>query len=391
MKVVVIGFGQCGCNIADQFFAINNHAKSAFSRRIEIVTDAFAINTDEADLGGFEHISTDRHHRIVIGGVRTFGHGVGKINVDAAKIIKESHSVITDNILDSRKFNESDVILAIASGGGGTGSGSIGWTVKKLKERIEKPVYAVVILPFGYEENGVTSYAVTNTATCLRTVSQYADAVFVLDNERFARRDISLSRNLSQINHEFVNNFYDLFCAGEETKQRFLGSKVMDAGDIKQSLNGISAIGRGQIDLNTFNRRNKEHFRQGAKEMSTVAGALDKAMHNLSVAIDLQDARRILVLLTAPRGAITLNAVEEIATLLQDRAPKAVVRIGDYPRRTREVCLTLVASGLASISRVENLYLQATELLKKQAEIEEESIGQVQQLQHTGDKLPTLD
>jgi cell division GTPase FtsZ len=125
--------------------------------------------------------------------------------------------------------------------------------------------------------------------------------------------------------------------------------------------------------------------------MSTVAGALDKAMHNLSVAIDLQDARRILVLITAPRGAITLNAVEEIATLLQDRAPKAVVRIGDYPRRTREVCLTLVASGLASISRVENLYLQATELLKKQAEIEEESIGQVQQLQHTGDKLPTLD
>jgi cell division GTPase FtsZ len=156
----------------------------------------------------------------------------------------------------------------------------------------------------------------------------------------------------------------------------------MDAGDIKQSLNGISAIGRGQIDLSTFKRKKKEHFRQGAKEMSTVAGALDKAM---------QDARRILVLLTAPRGAITLNAVEEVATLLQDRAPKAVVRIGDYPRRTNEVCLTLVASGLASITRVENLYLQATELLKKQAEIEEESRGQVQQLQHTGDNLPTLD
>lgn len=391
MKLVVVGFGQCGCNIADEFYAINSHAKSIFNRRIEILTDAFAINTDEADLGGFRHIPTDRHHRIVIGGVRTFGHGVGKKNVDAAKIIRESHSVITDNILESRKFHESDGVLAIASGGGGTGSGAIGWVIKKLKERIDKPVYAAVVLPFGYEENGLTSYAVTNTATCLRTVNQYADAVFLLDNERFARRDHSFARNLHQINHEFVNNFYDLFCAGEERRAKYLGSKVIDAGDIKQTLEGISAIGRGQIDLGTFRRWNKEHFREEAKESSTVAGALDKALNNLSVAINLEDARRILVLLTAPKGVITLNALEEVATLLQERAPKAVIRMGDYPRRGKEVSLTLLVSGLAQVARLENLYLQATDLFKKQVEIDKETQEQVQQLHQTGDKLPTLD
>jgi cell division GTPase FtsZ len=390
MKIVVIGFGQCGCNIADQFYAINAHAKSTFSRQIEILTDAFAVNTDEADLGGFKHIPTDRHHRIVIGGVRTFGHGVGKKNVDAAKIIKEGHSVITDNILDSKKFHESDGILAIASGGGGTGSGAIGWVIKKLKERIEKPVYAAVVLPFGYEENGLTSYAVTNTATCLRTANQYADAVFLLDNERFARRDNSLSGNLNQINGEFVNNFYDLFCAGEEKKQKYLGSKVIDAGDIKQTLEGLSTIGRGQIDLVRFYRRNKEHFRQEAKEMSAVAGALDKAMNNLSVAVNLEDARKILVLLTAPKGAITLNALEEVATMLQERAPKAVLRIGDYPRRGKDVSLTLLVSGLTKVARVENLYLQATDLFKKQVNIDREARDLVQQLTSTGDKLPTL-
>lgn len=391
MKLVVVGFGQCGCNIADEFYAINSHAKSIFSRRIEILTEAFAVNTDEADLGGFRHIPTDRHHRIVIGGVRTFGHGVGKKNVDAAKIIRESHSVITDNILESRKFHESDGVLAIASGGGGTGSGAIGWVIKKLKERIDKPVYAAVVLPFGYEEEGLTSYAVTNTATCLRTVNQYADAVFLLDNERFARRDHSFARNLHQINHEFVNNFYDLFCAGEERRTKYLGSKVVDAGDIKQTLEGISAIGRGQIDLGTFRRWNKEHFREEAKESSTVAGALDKALNNLSVAINLEDARKILVLLTAPKGVITLNALEEVATLLQERAPKAVIRMGDYPRRGKEVSLTLLVSGLAQVARLENLYLQATDLLKKQAEIDKETQEQVQQLHQTGDKLPTLD
>jgi len=391
MKLVVVGFGQCGCNIADQFYALNSHARSLFTRRIEILTDAFAVNTDEADLGGFRHIPTDRHHRIIIGGVRTFGHGVGKKNVDAAKIIKESHSVITDNILDSRKFHETDAVLAIASGGGGTGSGAIGWVIKKLKERMEKPVYAAIVLPFGYEENGLTSYAVTNTAICLRTVSQYADAVFLLDNERFARRDYSFARNLYQINREFVNNFYDLFCAGEEKRLKYLGSKVVDAGDIKQTLDGITAIGRGQIDLGTFHRLNKAHFREEAKESSTVAGALDKAMNNLSVSIDLEDARKILILLTAPRGVITLSAIEEVATLLQERAPKAVVRMGDYPRRGKEVSLTLLASGLARVGRVENLFLQATDLLEKQVEIDKETQEQVKEMHHTGDELPTLD
>jgi len=391
MKLVVIGFGQCGCNIADEFYAINNHAKSIFNRRIEILTDAFAINTDEADLGGFRHIPKDRHHRIVIGGVRTFGHGVGKMNVDGAKIIKESYTVITDNILESRKFHETDGVLAIASGGGGTGSGAIGWAIKKLKERIEKPVYAAVVLPFGYEENGVTSYAVTNTATCLKTVNQYADAVFLLDNERFARRGYSLSRNLHQINLEFVNNFYDLFCAGEEKRAQYLGSKVIDAGDIKQTLQGISSIGRGQIDLATFYRWSREHFREEARESGAVAGALEKALNNLSVSINLEDARRILVLLTAQKGVITLNALEEVATLLQERAPKAVIRMGDYPRRGKEISLTLVASSLAKVVRVENLYLQAKDLFEQQAKLNRETQEQIQQLHQTGEELPTLD
>ena len=56
MKIVAIGVGQCGCNIADEFYAINNYSKSFFGRRIEIVTDVFAINTDETDLSSLRHI-----------------------------------------------------------------------------------------------------------------------------------------------------------------------------------------------------------------------------------------------------------------------------------------------------------------------------------------------
>ncbi len=380
MKIVAIGIGQCGCNIADEFYSINAYAKSFFNRRIEILVDAFAVNTDETDLAGLRHIPRDRRHRIVMGITRTFGHGVGKINLDAARIMKDIHPVISDNVLKSKKFHESDGIVVIASGAGGTGAGSIGWMVKGLKERVTKPIYAMVVLPFGYEEKGDASYAVTNTATCLKMVNQYADAVFLLDNERFGRADISLAAN-----------FYDLFCAGEEKKQKYVGSKVVDAGDIKQSLEAISTVGRGQVNLSAFRAWKKGNYREAVKEGIGAAGALGKAIDNLSLTVSVEDARRILVMVAAPKDVITLTVLEEISTYLQERSPKAVVRIGDYPRRGREISVTLILSKLTGVGRMENLFVNAEGVLKKQEEIETESEQKIKQMYELSDGLPTLD
>lgn len=391
MKLVVIGLGQCGCNIADQFCAINHYSRSFLNRKIAILTDAFAVNTNEADLGSFKHIQNDKHHRILLGALRTFGHGVGKINAIATEIIKESHSVVTKNVLQSRKSHEADGIIVIASGGGGTGSGTIGWVIKELKERMGKPVYAIVVLPFGFEELGDNSYAVTNTATCLKTVNRYADATILLDNERFIRTDISLAQNFKEINQEMAKNFYDLCCAGEERKRKYLGNKVIDAGDVEESLEGICTIGRGGVDLSTFYPLRKEEAREAGKQRVSLATALQKSQNNLSLPIELQDARKILVLVTAPKNIITLNGLQEIATFLQNESPKSVVRIGDYPRRAREVSVTLIAAKLTKIARVEKLYLQAEDLFKKQAEIHREAEDQIKQLRETSKNLPTLD
>ncbi len=73
MKIIAIGIGQCGCRIADEFYAINRYAKSLFNRGVEILIDAFAVSTDEADLANIRHIPADRRHRIMIGSATTFG------------------------------------------------------------------------------------------------------------------------------------------------------------------------------------------------------------------------------------------------------------------------------------------------------------------------------
>jgi len=391
VKLVVVGFGQCGCNIADEFYAVNNYAKSIFGRRIEILTDAFAVNTDEADLGSFKHIPSDKGHRILIGTIKTFGHGVGKINVDAAQIIQDSHSVVSDTILKSQKYHETDAIMAIASGGGGTGSGAIGWTIKELKERTEKPVYAIVVLPFGFEERGDTSYAVMNTASCLNTVTKYADAVFLLDNERFRKTNSSLGQNLKEINVETVKNFYDLCCAGEERSQKYVGSKVIDAGDIKQSMEGLTTIGRGQINLSVFYRWGRDHFRGGVKERSSANGALRQSETNLGVAVEMQDARKILALVSAPQDVLNLSMLEEFSGFVHDKAPKAVVRIGDYPRRNREISVTVAVSQLTKVARLESLFLKAEALFQKREEINKETEREIKQMREFSSNLPTLD
>jgi len=76
MKLLVVGFGQCGGRIADEFSRLNGQAQS--SRHIQFVTSTLAVNTDTADLSGLHYIPKDYHHRILIGGRKTGGHGVGK-------------------------------------------------------------------------------------------------------------------------------------------------------------------------------------------------------------------------------------------------------------------------------------------------------------------------
>jgi len=364
MKVAVIGIGQCGCNIADEFAVTNSYASSFFGRKIKIVTDILAINTDETDLRSFKHIPGRK--RILIGATKTRGHGVGKVNADAAQIFKDNHFMLAEEILKSRKFSEADAVVVVASGGGGTGSGGVGQVLKVLKERLHCSVFAILVLPFAYEESGAVSYALTNTATCLTTIDKYASATFLLDNERFSRGStVSMANSFHEINSTMTSNFFDLFCAGEEKGSKYIGSKVMDAGDIMNSLVGVSVIGRGEITLPTFRFR-KETLDAGIQRALSISMALTQAIGNLTMDINLKDARKVLALLCAPKDFITQPALQEIYARLLEEAPQAEIRIGDYPRRKRGISLTLIASEMVRIPRVEKLYSNALTVLKSQ-------------------------
>jgi len=145
MKLVVIGLGQCGGRIADEFARLNGRARS--HRGIEIVTGAFAVNTDAADLSGLSYIKPDYQHRIIIGGRKTSGHGVGKINELGAEVAREDGDKVVDAIRTARRFFESDAFLLVAGAAGGTGSGAIPILTQLIKERYgDKPVYTLSLI-----------------------------------------------------------------------------------------------------------------------------------------------------------------------------------------------------------------------------------------------------
>jgi cell division GTPase FtsZ len=183
MKLVVIGLGQCGSKIADECARLN--ARACGQRGIEIVTGAFAINTDVADLSGLSKIKPDYQHRILIGGRRTGGHGVGKINELGAEVAREDADKVVDAMRSAKRFFETDAFFVIAGAAGGTGSGATPIMIQHIKARYgDKPVYALVVLPFEHEEETEVR-TIYNTATCLKSVYPVADAVFLVDNQRY--------------------------------------------------------------------------------------------------------------------------------------------------------------------------------------------------------------
>ncbi len=390
MKIVVIGLGQCGGRIADEFSRLNKKATS--QRGIEIVTGAFAVNTDAADLSGLTSIRRDYQHRIIIGGRKTGGHGVGKINELGAEIAKEDADKVIDAIRTTKRFYETDAFFLIASSGGGTGSGSLPVMTQHVKERYsDKPVYAAVVLPFEHEET-TEERTVYNTATCLKSTYSVADAVFLIDNQRYIRKDSSLSNNLQKINALIAEPFYGILCAGEEKKPKYIGAKLLDAGDIMQTVVGWTVLGYGssQLPLLRFPGERTRDFRKKGSETQKGIQAMDAAISELSLYCNPEDARRALYLVSAPSREMNVDLIKELGDYLRSIAPHAIIRNGDYPRQRGVLDVSVILSELSNVEKIRGYYTRSTALIPAMKKRQEETDVRLKEIEDTSKDVPSL-
>jgi hypothetical protein len=192
-----------------------------------------------------------------------------------------------------------------------------------------------------------------------------ADAIFLVDNQRYVRKDFSLSNNLSAINALIVEQFYNMLCAGEETKSKHIGAKMLDAGDIIQSLAGWTVIGYGQSSvprLRWFNFLSK-NFLQKSTETHRGVQAMDEAISELSLKCNPADAGRALYLVSGPAKEMNMDLIKELADYLRGISPQAVIRNGDYPREKGFLDITTVLSEFNSLDRVRGYFEKATDVI----------------------------
>jgi len=356
VELLIIGCGQCGGRIADEFARLNKVAH--VQRGLHIVSNILAVNTDIADLSGLTYIKSDFKHRILIGSKKTGGHGVGKMNEIGAEIAREDGDKVIETIRNTDKFAETDAFMVIGSAGGGTGSGAVPAITQQLKERyIDKPVYNLIVLPFKYEEQ-TEERSIFNVGTCLKSAYLAADAIFLVDNQRYITKNISIRNNLAKINYHIVKPFYNLLCAGEETEAKYIGSRVLDAGDIIQTLAGWTVIGYGKESISRVKLpfgANRD-FRDKGGETQRGIQAMDAALGELSLKCNPTDARKGLYLLTAPPEAMSMDLIKELSSSLKCMATEAIIRSGDYPRGKNSLETTVILSELINSKKVMNYF-----------------------------------
>jgi len=390
MKLVVLGLGQCGGRIADEFARLNNRARSR--RGIEIITGTYAVNTDAADLSGLSTIPKGFRHRILIGGRKTGGHGVGKINEVGAEIAREDSDKIIDAIRTTKKFFETDAFLLVASAAGGTGSGAIPIITQHLKQRYgDKPVYNVIVLPFEHEET-IEERTAYNVATCVKSSYSVADAVFLIDNQRYVRKDASIRYNLAKINSMIAEPFYNLLCAGEEKKPKHIGGKLLDAGDIIQTLNGWTAIGSGRSEMPTFRmpRNWGSDFRKKSSEIQRGIQAMDEAISELSLRFNPVDARRAMYLISGPAKEMNMDLSKELGDYIRDLAPEAIIRNGDYPREKTSLDVTVIMSELSDVEKVRSYYDRSSALIPELQKRQSVTETKLRAIEDSSKDIPSL-
>jgi len=363
MKLLVIGLGQCGGKIADEFARLGIRAR--VQRRISIITGAYAVNTDIADLSGLYTIKPNYQYRILIGAKKTNGHGVGKMNEIGAEVAREDGDKVLEAVRASALFPETDALLLIAGAAGGTGSGAIAAITQMIKERYtDKPVYNLIILPFKHEEE-VEGRTIYNSATCLKSCYLVADAVFLVDNQRFVKKGFSIRNNLGAINNMIAEPFYNVLCAGEEKQAKYIGSKILDAGDIIRTLEGWTAIGHGksQVPRMKFLIDWRGNFRDKAAETHKGIQAMDEAIGELSLPCNPKDAGRALYLLSAPPKEMDVELVKELGLYIKGIAPEAEIRTGDYPREKDQLNVSLILSDLKGVGKLIGYFTKTIEYI----------------------------
>ncbi|GAB7017504.1 tubulin/FtsZ family protein [Halostagnicola sp. A-GB9-2] len=386
MKLALIGFGQAGGKVVDEFLAYERTIDGSF------VESAIAVNSATTDLQGLEQIPTE--NRVLIGQARVKGHGVGADNELGATVTEEDIGEI-QGAVDRVPVHEIDAFLVVAGMGGGTGSGGAPVLAKHLKRIYSEPVYGLGILP-GTDEGGIYTL---NAARSFQTFVHEVDNLLVFDNDAWRQTGESIQSGYDQINREIAERFGLLFAAGEVGQGDHVAESVVDSSEIINTLSGggVSTIGYARETVENSQDGLMSRFRgsDSPDELSAtnrLTSLIRKAaLGRLTLPCDVSSAERGLAVATGPPSYLNRKGVERGRTWLEEETGSMEIRGGDYPLvGENEVGSIVLLSGVTSVPRIETLQQVAIDAKDRNADIQAQSQDQFSSLMDTGGEIDAL-
>ncbi len=372
MKLGMIGVGQAGGKIVDEFVRYEKQTSAG------IVRAAMAVNTARTDLEGLDNIPED--NRILIGQSRVKGHGVGADNELASSIFEQDIGEV-QRALDQVAAHQVDAFLIVAGLGGGTGSGGAPVVAKYLKRIYTEPVYGLGILP-GSDEGGIYTL---NAARSFKTFVDEVDNLLVFDNDSWRQSGESVAEGYTSLNRELVSQFGLLFRAGEIEAGGNVAESVVDSSEIINTLasGGVTTLGYAESQLQESEGGGDgllSSFSQSEPEVDTtesinrVTSLVRQAtLGRLTLPCEVGSTQRALVVTGGPPAHLSRKGIERSRKWLEEETDTMEVRGGDYPYPdSGVVSVAVVLSGVTNIPRVKELQQVAVEAQDNIEEIKQE-------------------
>jgi len=385
MKLALIGFGQAGGKIVDEFVTFDESIGGGF------IESAIAVNSATTDLQGLSNVP--RANRVLIGQARVKGHGVGADNELGATVTEEDIDEI-QGAIDRMAVHEIDAFLIVAGMGGGTGSGGAPVLASHLKRIYSQPVFGLGILP-ATDEGGIYTL---NAARSFQTFVREVDNLLVFDNDVWRSAGESVADGYGRINREIVERFGLLFAAGEVGHGDHIAESVVDSSEIINTLeDGVSTIGFASetVDdssdglLSSF--KSEPAFDEG-KATNRMTSLVRKAtLGRLTLPCDVASADRGLVVATGPPEHLNRKGVERGRQWLEDETGSMEIRGGDFPLPNKnEVGSIVLLSGVTNVPRIEQLQQVAIEAKDRTETLQSSAEAELTSLVDTGGELDAL-
>ncbi len=348
MKLAIVGLGQCGGRIADEFLRVQMRTHGL--RGLDIIVEALAADTDANALAQLATIRQDNRHRILLGTGQSHGRGTARSSSLGTRLMREEAARIFESLTNNPRHTEADAVLIVAAAAGGTGSGGAPVLARALKERFtDKPVCVLLVLPFEHEESEPN--AISNTSNCLDNCGAVADAIIMCDNQRYMSKNSSIKTSLQGINQQIIEPFINLLCSGEG---RSSNRNTVSTTDLIFALDSWTAVGYGRASLPPVDFQRDDFTLRDVRGEQAVH-AMNEALASLSHACRPADAYKALYLVSGSGKELGLNIFETLDSYVQKTAPHAQRRGGGFPNNHSQLEVSVLLSNFGETQQMKRL------------------------------------